>query len=308
MDVTSGPAYGYRAYGHNLLSDMPLVQLLPGIDPALETITINRVEAFAGRPNDAPQVGSCAKAAANYLSVTVEGIVDFEVHDGTTLLYRPYDGIELECLQVFLMGSGLGALLMQRGLLVLHGNAVEIDGTCVLCVGPSGIGKSTAAAGLLRRGFQVISDDVCAINAQGQVIPGIPHIKLWQEAADALNVNTTGLSRIRGELEKFRVPLGNAFHADPVRVSTIYALSLHDSEDVVCAPLDGQAKFLALHGNTYRPTFVAKMGMNATHFQQVTALSRQVTVKRITRSRAGFNLDTLLDVLIADARGQGPSG
>jgi len=300
MTAVPAPTYSYCAYGFNLTSDMPLEQLLPGINPALDTITLSRVDTLPDGPKGVKKIGPFVQAAPNYLSMQVSQILDFAALDGTTLLYRPHDTVDLTSLQVFLLGSGLGALLMQRDLLVVHGNAVEIDGVCVLCVGPSGVGKSTTAAALMQRGYRVISDDVCAINAKGQIIPGIPHIKLWQEAADNLQVQTAGLSRIRPELEKYRVPLGDLFCADPIDVRKIYVLSPNNSEEVVCETLKGQGKFLALRSNTYRPRFVDGLGMKSAHFQQVTTLSQQVTVKRLRRPMSGFQLDKLLDVLIAD--------
>lgn len=301
MREAPASTYGYLAYGYNLISDMPLAQLLPGTDPALDTVTLSRRDSLPEGPQDVKNIGPFVKAATNYLFMQISEVVDFVALDGTTLLYRPHDGVDLPSLQVFLLGSGLGALLMQRDLLVIHGNAIEIDGVCVLCVGPSGVGKSTTALALMQRGYRVISDDVCAINAKGQIIPGIPHIKLWQEAADNLKVQTAGLSRIRPELEKYRVPMGDSFCGDPIDVRRIYVLSPHNSGDIVCETLKGRDKFLALRGNTYRPRFVDGLGMRSAHFQQITTLSQQVTVKRLKRPSSGFQLDRLLDALIADA-------
>lgn len=301
MPPAHAPLFSYRAYGCNLLSDVELVRLSPGSDPALDTITIQRCETLPDRPDDAKQIGPFAWAAPNYLSLNIDEIVHLVARDGKTLKYLPHEGIDEASVQLFLMGSGLGALLMQRQLLVMHGNAVEINGTCVMCVGPSGVGKSTTAAGLMQRGFRVMSDDICAINQLGQIIPGMPHIKLWQEAADGLGMGTTGLDRVRPEMEKYGVPLHDAFCEDFVPIQTIYLLTTHNSAKITCETLSARDKFMALRFNTYRLPFVAGMGLSAVHFQQVTALSQRVAVKRITRPQSGFHLDRLLDTLIADA-------
>lgn len=220
---------------------------------------------------------------------------------GNTLLYQPHEGIDDASVQVFLMGSGLGALLMQRALLVMHGNAVAIGDTCIMCVGPSGTGKSTTAAGLMQRGFQVISDDVCAINGQGQIIPGMPHIKLWQDTADQLQLATTDLARIRPMLEKFSLPLEKAFCEDAMPVQSIYLLTPRRSDTITLQTLSTPEVFKALRGNTYRLAFVGGMGLSVDHFQHITALAQRVTVKRLYRPAVGFQLDQMLDVLIADA-------
>lgn len=293
--------HSYRAYGFNLVSDLPLVRLSPGTDPALETITVTRQDVLPDAPEGATRMGPHAQAAPGFLSLDIEGIVRLVALDGQRLLYRPYAGTDDVSIQLFLMGSGLGAILMQRKLLVMHGNAVQLGGGCVMCVGPSGVGKSTTAAGLMQRGCRVMSDDICAINAAGQIVPGMPHIKLWQEAADGLGVRTDTLDRVKPELEKFGVPLGDAFCNDHLPITRIYELSTHEADTVTVEKLGAHEKFTVLRENTYRLPFVAGMGMNILHFRQLEALSRQVILTRIRRPVEGFHLDQLLDVLIADA-------
>lgn len=45
--------YTYRAYGCNLVSDLPLVRLSPGTDPALDTITVSRRDDLPNIPDGA---------------------------------------------------------------------------------------------------------------------------------------------------------------------------------------------------------------------------------------------------------------
>lgn len=293
--------YSYRAYGCNLQSDIPLSRLSPGTDPGLDTITIQRCEVLPKVPDAARQLGSVAWAARNYLSLNIEGVVHFVAQNGNALHYSPHDGIDDMSVDLFLMGSGLGAILMQRELLVMHGNAIEIDGTCIMCVGPSGVGKSTTAAGLMQRGYRVMSDDVCAIDRHHRIVPGMPHIKLWQETADELGVNTTKLARVRPGFAKFGVPLDDAFCADLVPIRVIYALESHDSDEILCETLKAHPKFMTLRANTYRLPFVRGMDLGPLHFEQLTTLSHHVTVRRVRRPATGFQLDRLLDTLVADA-------
>lgn len=298
--------YRYRAYGCNIASDIPFLQLMPGMDPALDTISIRRCDTLPDAPEEATRLGPFSIAAPNFLSVNVDQVVHIVALSGDTLLYRPHEKSDATSLQVFLLGSGLGGLLMQRKFLVMHGNAVQINGTCTLCVGKSGAGKSTTAAGLMQRGFRVMSDDVCAINDYSQIIPGIPHIKLWQNSADHLEIKTEGLSRIRPELEKYRIPMDDAFLAGPLSIKRVYVLSPAQTDTVTCETITGHKKLAALRANTYRLPFVKGMGLESLHFRQIAHLAQQVTVKLVRRPTEGFKLDQLLDVLIADATGQAP--
>lgn len=307
MPSASAMPYTYRAYGCNLVSDIALVRLSPGADPAVDTITVSRRDDLPKTPDDATQMGLGAWAAPDYLSLDIEGVVHFVSVGGRQLFYRPYDGVDDVSVQLFLMGSGLGAVLMQRKFLVMHGNAVEFDGACVMCVGPSGVGKSTTAAGLMQRGHRVMSDDICAIDAEGRIVPGMPHIKLWQQAADGLGLSTQALERVRPEMQKFGLPLEDAFCEDHVPIKRIYVLTPHPSSDIVCEHLNAHEKFQVLRENTYRLPFVAGMGLHALHFQQIEALSRRTAVVRIKRPDHGFDLDRLLDALIANATAGAPA-
>ncbi|MBY4891625.1 hypothetical protein KUL25_02465 [Rhodobacteraceae bacterium N5(2021)] len=304
MQSASVTSFAYRAYGFNLVSDIPLARLSPGIDLGLDTITVTRQEVMPEAPANAAKIGPYLRAAPGFLSLDIDGVVRMAAIAGQRLLYCPYDGTDDASVQVFLMGSGLGAVLMQRKLLVMHGNAVEVAGACVMCVGPSGVGKSTTAAGLMQRGHRVMSDDVCAINGAGQIVPGIPSIKLWQSAADGLGMATKGLDPVRPDMEKYGLPLGRAFYADPLPVTRIYVLSPNGSATVSLERLNAAEKFDTLRDNTYRFPFVAALGLSTLHFQQLADLARRISVTRIKRPAEGFHLDQLLDALIADTTDQ----
>lgn len=86
--------------------------------------------------------------------------------------------------------STLTAILLGwRGMLPIHGSAVEIDGRGYLICGPSGAGKSTLAAGLVALGARLISDDLTGVTG-GQdgtaphLVRGRSGIRLVPEIAD----------------------------------------------------------------------------------------------------------------------------
>ena len=292
--------YNYLAYGCNLVSDIPFLQLNPGNDPSLDTISIRRCEQLPEEPADAHACGPVGRIAPGYFSLRIADLLSFTASNGNTLFYRPENDDDPTSIQLFLLGTGLGAVLMQRKFLVLHGNSIEINGSCIVCVGPSGAGKSTTAAGLMKRGYRVLSDDVCAIDAQGRVVPGMPHIKLWQEAAEHLQVNTDEFSRVRPEMEKFRMPMGDAFCADAISVKTIYVLTTDNCDKITAETISGREMFQALKNNTYRLGLIDGLGLGPLHFQQLAALSKQVQVRVLKRPNVGFELDRLLDFIVAD--------
>jgi hypothetical protein len=63
----------------------------------------------------------------------------------------------------FLLELVLGFILRLRFTVCLHAAAVELDGQAILLAGRPGVGKSTIAAALARRGITVLTDDLAAI-------------------------------------------------------------------------------------------------------------------------------------------------
>ena len=67
-------------------------------------------------------------------------------------------------IRLYILGTCMGALLMQRKILPLHGSAIAIDGKAYAFVGDSGAGKSTLASAFLSKGYKLLSDDVIAVS------------------------------------------------------------------------------------------------------------------------------------------------
>lgn len=86
------------------------------------------------------------------LLLKVDGVANYWVKEGREIVIEPGPAAEAGDVRVFLLGSAFGALLHQRGLPPFHAGAVAMEGKAVLLAGRSGVGKSTLAAELCRRG------------------------------------------------------------------------------------------------------------------------------------------------------------
>ena len=70
----------------------------------------------------------------------------------------------------------------------------------VAFLGASGWGKSTLAAQLYACGHEFVADDVLAVRlaeSRPAVVSGIPHLKLWPEAAITMGEAVHNLPRTR---------------------------------------------------------------------------------------------------------------
>ena len=101
----------------------------------------------------------------NLVMFQIPDIATFLIQDGKTISFLPLKGYDEDIIRIYLLGTCMGSLLMQRKVYPLHGSAVVIDGKAYAFVGESGAGKSTLALTFLNHGYQLLSDDVIAVSS-----------------------------------------------------------------------------------------------------------------------------------------------
>lgn len=288
-------AYYYCLYGLRVSSDLELPEVLPGVESNVNDLSIRLGDLRGDESATAELRGPFLRAAPDMLNLVVPGVVEMAARNGRNLLYRPFEGIDEASVRLFLLGSGIGAILMQLGHLVLHGNTIEINEGCIVCVGQSSAGKSTIAAGMLQRGYRILADDISPVDEDGLVVPGLPRIKIWQKSADILGLNTEGMARIRPELSKFNIPLGTSFCDQKRVLKGVVILDQHNDTDVSVQLVSGQEKFRLLRQNVYRSRFVDGMLLKKSYFQQTMNLAANLPVIRINRPKKGNSVESVLD-------------
>ncbi|MFM2484972.1 hypothetical protein [Celerinatantimonas yamalensis] len=291
----------YSAYHLTIASEIELPELFNLADQSQSIDVQIRYENVPDHGlDDGQKMGPFLWVAKDKLWLKIPGVARFLVINGQEILIDPAPDIDEDSIRVFLLGSIFGALLFQRELLVLHGNAIRIGDHCLICVGPSGAGKSTLAAGFMRRGYQVLADDVVPITSSGDALPGFPRIKLWQDVADQFNIKTSELRRIRPDMEKFNLPVNDLGLQQKLPVRWVYILNNENINEITVEPMTGMEKFQALKTNTYRPKFLAAMDLKPQHFQLCGQLAGQIHLARLTRPNQGFKLDKLIDTILLD--------
>lgn len=292
----------YRAFGLNLRSRLPLPELLPGGDRSADVEIV--VRDVPGTLPDAVHSGVRYQAAPGRLLLHVDGIARYLIEDGTRIAVQADEGADESAVRLFLLGSALGALLHQRGDLVLHGSAIVVDGKAIGFLGRSGIGKSTLAMEFRRRGRSVLTDDLCVVRPRQDGVlvaePGFPQSKLWLDSLHQLDLVPDGLRKIRAALEKRALPLAEGFAARGQPLERLYVLQPRPEEEITLEPLEGALKFELLRQNTYRMRFVGGTGRRAAHLGHGAALARQARITLVQRPAHRFRLRELADRIEAD--------
>lgn len=291
----------YQIFGLNIASALPLPSLaVPHPGPVVADVVI----AYGEAPNaltDPLIKGIRYQAAPGEFLLRVDNVARFYVQDGNRITIMPENGASEDDILIFLMGSAFGALLHQRNILVLHGSAIAVNGQSVAFCGPSGIGKSTIAAGFHQRGYPFLADDLCAVtmcNGHPAVIPGFPRLKLWADTLKKLDTSKDQLKSVRWgvDLEKYFLPVDFALHT-PAPLQAVFILKSTNLNKLEFTPLLGAEKIDPLIENTYRMRFLHGLGGKKDHFKQCAAVAAKAEVCRVVRPDKGFLLDELMDLV-----------
>lgn len=279
----------YSCFDFRLRSAIPLVELTRAAD-AGDTRPIVDVR-LGAVPESLPGSGGAQfglQVARDAALLTVTGTARFLVRGGREIIVDPIAGGSPRNVRLFLLGSALGILCHQRGLLPLHANAIVADGEAVAFAGHSGAGKSTLAAHFQRGGYEVLCDDVCMISfdEDGRPFawPGLPRLKLWGDAAAAFGHDRNALDPAIEGLDKYHVPIAASGEARPIAFRRLYVLARAEAEGPgAIVRLRGQTAMAEVMAQTYRGQYLAPMGLRTRHFRQCVALLAHAEVYAAAR-------------------------
>lgn len=291
----------YRLFGLGLRSQIRL--------PELEACALGDADAVEIRLGEVPPAadGEPLTAVSDGVVLSIADVARYRVSDGRRIVVEPEPGASDRNVRLFLLGSAMGMLLHQRGILPLHANAIEIDGRAVAFMGKSGAGKSTLAAAFHDRQRRILSDDVCAVvhEQDGFVAQaGIPRLRLWRDAVERSGRAVDDYEPAFDTLDKYTVGVSQAAHADALPLEAIYLLVRDDDgTPAEIRRLSGVAAVEALIENTYRGSFVTDFGDPRPHFSTCMALSREVPVFALSRCWDAGAIDTTVARVEAHLRG-----
>lgn len=196
----------YSAYGLTFSSSLPMPELLASSPEGTTDVEIALAPAANPTSADTSAI-RCVSASSSKVHLSWGSVGDLIVEGGHFISVVPAPDVSVDTLGLFVAGAGLGVLLHQRGLLVLHGSGVQIGDRTVGFLGGKGWGKSTTAMALGQRGHLVVSDEHLAIrlNEDGQpvVLPSSSPVKLWADALSSLGGVPEDSVPVRAGLNKY---------------------------------------------------------------------------------------------------------
>ncbi|MCC3382029.1 serine kinase [Paenibacillus farraposensis] len=312
----------YTAFGLRITSELKLPELVLSASEAAEDVIIRQADLTAW--SDQLEQTNYVIQGERFM-LQIPGTAIFAVREGREIEVCPYPGADMDTVRLFLLGSCMGVLLMQRRILPIHGSSVVIGGKAYAFVGESGAGKSTLAAAFRQAGYPMASDDVIAVKAAASgpiVYPAYPQQKLRMSSLLQLEslqgnkhvrpqkhrlVLTSGhpalpqygeLLKLIGEWNKYAVPTVDEFYNEPIPLGGVFELVAEPSSQLPAVteqPLNvlGCLHTLLLH--TYRRGTIARMGLGEWHFETAARMARKVEGWRLLRVSSVFTVSELVE-------------
>lgn len=296
----------YRISGLVVNAEMDL----PGVIPMTAGVSDPQVHIRGGRhiPEQLDAVtdrGPVWELNRNHFLLKLPEIGRVLAVAGATLDVDPAPGVNMEDVVPFLLGTGWGAILNQRGFMTLHASVVAINGSAIALCGASGAGKSTIAAALCAAGAQFVCDDITAIgiNSAGMPVawPDGRSLKLFDNSIEHLELNDNRTGEVRTGIRKHYVDPPGDRTGEPVRLDAIFILrSPAPSPGFRIEQLPALEAAQSLLANSYRRRLSLAMARHsATQIRTTGVVLQHVPVLRVYRRFGLEHLDEIVSGLFS---------
>ncbi|KIL52973.1 ATP-binding cassette domain-containing protein [Jeotgalibacillus campisalis] len=293
-------SYCYEAFGLSISSEME-IQELPAATMLNTDVFIAR-KALKFIWENRPINQKYFYIKDDFVMFEIEDTAIFLIENGTHIYVDAFHDSKHDQICLFLLGTCMGSILMQRKILPLHGSAVAIKGKVYAIVGDSGAGKSTLASALLQKGYKLLSDDVIPVTVTEQgipmVTPAYPQQKLWIESLHQFGMDSARLRPIIQRETKFAVPVTEQFLNEKLPLAGVIELVKTDEDTIDMKPIHNLERFQLLFAHTYRKSFIERLGLVQWHFTLSAKMLNQLSLYQLKRPVQSFTANELADLII----------
>lgn len=295
--------FHYTAFGLNITSEIKLPGMIEKKNSDKSDVKIYLREVS---PSLSPKVKKGPNYIVDHENVYIwwEDIGKVKISNGNQITVEPLPDLENSSetnIIPFLLGPVMSTLLHQRGFLVLHGSSVKIDNEAVAFLGYRGLGKSTTAIQLYKKGYSILTDDIVAIGFDEEglplLYPSYPHVRLSEESYTHTKDDTHILTPIRTYAGKIFCDASRGFSQTPIKVKKIYVLK--KSDETQLSYLNSNEKIMDLI--TYSiPHWVFQNSDYARNLTQCALLIKHAKVNRFEISHSFENISKIIRLIEKD--------
>jgi hypothetical protein len=291
----------YKAFGLSIISEiflpeLPQVDNVTSIDLEIDIKDLSKAWSELSNFHDAFVIRE------NLVMFQVPNIATFSIQDGLKIFISPLEQFDEDVVRLYLLGTCMAAILLQRRIFPLHGSAVAINGKAYAFTGESGAGKSTLASAFLSKGYHLLSDDVIAVSISKDSIPFVtpsyPQQKLWEDSLINFGMHASDYQSIFGRETKYNIPISSNFFNEPLPLAGIFELVKSNNTNIEIRKIENMDRFFTLFYQTFRNFLLKDLGLMEWHFQTSARIINKIDIYHIKRPVNEFNALKLVSIIL----------
>lgn len=292
----------YKVYGLNIRSEIEIEELVE-----LDNLSDKNVDvtySYGIVPDRFKELINDKKItyySKNEIWFYIKGVASYYITNGDSVLVQPCKNADKQLINIFLTGSCLGFIMIQKRNIAIHGSAMLINNKCMILTGNRGAGKSTLSTALRLKGYKLLSDDVSAITIKDAVYveAGFPYQKLCEDAMVKLGYNKDKYKSPKSNTErKYLVPILEQFIYESKKLQFIIEIECNDSDEINIVEIKGSEKLNRIIQNIYRnECFTYIGGLSSRQFKLCLEVARNIKFYKLTRPRNKFTVDKQIENL-----------
>ena len=297
----------YKIYGLNIQSEYEFEEAVAMDESACQPVDviiaageIPKALTEETEADDREGVSYVRRFERNRGWMRVKGQGCFVMEQGKRITYQLKENCDFMKVNQILLGFVMSVVMIQRGMLALHGSGILLENKAVVISGVSGAGKSTLAAGILNRSGIFMADDTVAIKIkEGKVYaqPGYPQQKICVDALKEKDRERGKLVLLPslGEKEKYGLRLHGGYCTEEKELYAMFILQPGDVDSVQVQEVTGSEKIKYLIDNLYKRGIYLEVGMPPEVFQQCIQVANQVKIYNLVRPREGMTTEIQIE-------------
>ncbi|WHX41405.1 aldolase [Mesobacillus sp. AQ2] len=228
----------------------------------------------------------------------------FLIEKGEKILVSPMKESDDNKIRLYILGTCMGALLMQRKVMALHGSAIAIDGKAYAFIGHSGAGKSTLASTFVNHGYQLLSDDIIPVVMDKEgcpfVIPTYPQQKLWQESLQNFGMDSSVFTPLFERETKFAIPVHSSYCKEQLPLAGVFEITRAEEDRVKIGPIQSLERFETLYNHTFRYSLIQLLGLMEWHFTESAGIIKKIKMYQVQRPIDGFTAPEMVEKILKE--------
>lgn len=293
--------YKYRVYGMDIESEVEIKELIK-VDTIDES---NKINIFHGLISNDIKEKIEDKINRSYerdrIWFNVSHVGMFEITDGRNIKFETYDKYDPKLLKIYLMCSCLGYVMIQRGILAIHGGVISCDNNALIITGKRGAGKSTLITALRLKGYKFLADDIASIyfDKVPFVNYGFPYQKLCSDAMDRFGFNKEMYEFFKsGNTEKYNIDVIDDFLCSSIPIKVIVEISADKIQKPYLKEVKGYEKLSSIIRNIYRCEAIgALQKVYKLYLEHSILLAQNVKYYKLIRPLKGCDINEEINLI-----------